>query len=171
MGRKTEGTMKLLIISDIHDNLHALDQAISFCKTENIETVLFCGDFCSPIPCRMLAQSGLQVHAVFGNGDGDRFAMSGIAANHPNLNLHGEWAELGIMKRKIALTHYPIYAQALARTGDYDAVFSGHTHEKHRETFGDTLWVNPGEIMAWKAQASAFIYDPATNDGHYVYFD
>ena len=32
------------------------------------------------------------------------------------LVLHGEWAEIEIAGRRVAMTHYPLYGQALART-------------------------------------------------------
>ena len=70
--------------------------------------------------------------------------------------------------RKVALTHYPFYAQALARTRDYDAVFSGHTHERHEERIGDTLWVNPGEILGWKGPASCVVWDTEANTAEFL---
>lgn len=56
----------------------------------------------------------------------------------------------------------------LARTGDYDAVFSGHTHERHEERFGDALWVNPGEILGWKGAPTLYLWDMEENDGRFV---
>ena len=72
--------------------------------------------------------------------------MSKIArADATNVILHGEWAALTFDGARIAVTHYPFYAEALAQTGDYRAVFSGHTHVQHDERIGDCLWLNPGE--------------------------
>ncbi len=69
---------------------------------------------------------------------------------------------------KIAVTHYPLYAQALARTGDYQAVFSGHTHQLHEERFGACLWVNPGEVLGWQGNPTCAIYDTATNSAEII---
>jgi predicted phosphodiesterase len=86
--------------------------------------------------------------------------MNSIARDQfPNLKLHGEYAELTLDERKIAVTHYPFYAQALARTGDYDAVFSGHIHQVTEERFGDCLWVNPGEVLGAFGPSTCAIYD------------
>lgn len=79
------------------------------------------------------------------------------------MQLHGEWAELELGGRSVALTHYPFYAQALARTGDYSAVFRGHTHDRHEHRFGDTLWVNPGEVLGWKGHPSVAVWDTEAN--------
>ncbi len=161
--------MLIGVLSDIHDNLHTLDRALGELRERDVDTLFFLGDFCSPIPARSLAAYGGTVHCVFGNGDGDRFAIRGITAPSGGaFILHGEWAELEIAGRAVALTHYPIYARAMARTGDYAAVFSGHTHERHEERFGDTLWVNPGEILGWKGSPSYALWDPTDNTVAFV---
>ena len=148
------------ILSDIHDNLPNLERALSELRSRDVETLCFLGDFCSPIPARLLAAYGGDVHCVFGNGDGDRFAIRGITPpNGGSFVLHGEWAELELDGLAVALTHYPFYARALARTGDYAAVFSGHTHERHHERLGKTLWLNPGEILGWKGAPSCALWD------------
>jgi putative phosphoesterase len=155
------------VLSDIHDNLGNLEAALDVFRGRGIETLLFLGDFCSPIPSRVLGSYSGVVHCVFGNGDGDRFAIRGFADGGA-LRLHGEWAELELGGRSLAMTHYPFYARALARTGDYDAVFSGHTHERHGERIGDTLWLNPGEVLGWKGSASVAIWDTESNDFEFV---
>lgn len=157
--------MLIGVFSDVHDNLANLRQAITIFKERGVETLIFCGDFCSPIPSRVMgSEFEGDIHVVFGNGDGDRFAISNVAkTQYPNLKLHGEHAELELDGAKIAVTHYPLYAQALARTGDYNAVFSGHTHQRHQEQFGDCLWLNPGEILGWQGAATCAIYNTTTN--------
>jgi putative phosphoesterase len=158
------------VLSDIHDQLENLDRALDRFHREGIEVLLFCGDFCSPIPARVLGAVDGLVHCVFGNGDGDRFRILQAAetGQAPALRLHGEHAELEVDSRSVALTHFPLYGRALARTGDYDAVFSGHTHERTEERFGDTLWVNPGEILGWKGPPTVFLWDTDGGGGRFV---
>jgi putative phosphoesterase len=157
--------MLIGVLSDIHDNLDNLRKALAIFEERGVQALIFCGDFCSPIPPRVMAgEFEGDVHCVFGNGDGDRFAMLNAAnTQYPNLKLHGEYAELEFEGVKVAVTHYPFYARALARTGDYQAVFSGHTHEARQERIGACLWVNPGEILGWKGKASCAVYDTAAN--------
>ena len=157
------------VLSDIHDNLENLDKALAIFNARGIKQVVFCGDFCSPIPSRVLGEYDGEVHCVFGNGDGDRFAMGRFSKElDNNLVLHGEHAELDFDGVKVAVTHYPFYAQALARTGDYQAVFSGHTHEQHQETIGDCLWLNPGEVLGWKGQATCAVYNTQANTAEII---
>ena len=162
--------MLIGVFSDIHDNLGNLHKAMKIFNDRNVETLIFCGDFCSPIPSRvMAAEFSGDIHVVFGNGDGDRFTISSIAKNQfPNLKLHGEHAELELGGAKIAVTHYPLYAQALARTGDYQAVFSGHTHTQTEERIGDCLWLNPGEVLGWQGSPSCAIYNTVSNTAEVI---
>ena len=162
--------MLIGVFSDVHDHLDNLHKALEIYKERGVEALIFCGDFCSPIPCRVVAEGfDADIHCVFGNGDGDRFAMLSAAdTQYPNLKLHGEYAELKFEGVKVAVTHYPFYAQALARTGDYQAVFSGHTHQAHKEQLGACLWMSPGDVMGWKGQATCAIYDTAANSGEIV---
>jgi uncharacterized protein len=148
------------VFSDVHDNLGMLKKALGIFRERGIRTLIFCGDFCSPIPSREMGSYEGEVHCVFGNGDGDPFTIFRFASTEfTNLKLHGPHAELEIDGTKIAVTHYPLYGRALAWTGDYDAVFSGHTHEVHEERVGNCLWLNPGEIFGWKGTPTCAIYD------------
>ncbi|MEM6685851.1 MAG: metallophosphoesterase [Bacteroidota bacterium] len=156
--------MKIGIYSDIHDNLEGLEKLLAYFKKEGIETTFFCGDFCSPIPAKVIGASGIVTHCVFGNGDGDRFTIQKFAYEQfPNLKLNSEYAVISLEGKQIAMTHYPFYAEALAKTGDYDLVLCGHTHESKTAVVGNTWLINPGEVMGWKGDASFAVYDYATN--------
>ncbi|MBN1231459.1 MAG: metallophosphoesterase [Anaerolineales bacterium] len=160
--------MLIGILSDIHDNLLNLEKALAAMQAKEISTVIFCGDFCSPIPCRMLAEYPGEIHIVFGNGDGDRLAMYRMTQGK-NITFHGEHMTLDVGGAKIAVTHYPFYAQALARTGDYNAVFSGHSHQQENQYFGETLWFNPGDVMGWQNPASIGVFNTETNKAEVIY--
>jgi len=161
--------MLLGVFSDVHDHLVNLDKALEVFRARNVSTLIFCGDFCSPIPVPVMGQFPGEVHAVFGNGDGDRFTMAALVRDKaPNVTLHGEHAELELGGAAIAVTHYPLYGQALARTGDYDAVFSGHTHAVSEERFGDCLWLNPGDVMGLQGVASIALFDTETREAEIV---
>jgi len=158
------------VFSDVHDNIDNLERVLDEFNERDIDTSLFLGDFCSPIPATIMGESfnGI-IHCVFGNGDGDPFTIQRfVNEEHDNLLLHGVNAEIEVGGSQVALTHYPLYGQALARTGDYSAVFSGHTHSVNRERFGNCLWLNPGEVMGVEGQPTCAVYDSDSNDAEVI---
>jgi len=161
--------MRIGVFSDVHDDIQNLKVALSKFESGGIRTLIFCGDFCSPVPAKIMSQYNGRIHCVFGNGDGDRFAIAKIAEKSSSLQLYGEHGELELNGIKLAVTHYPLYGQALARTGDYQAVFSGHTHKVHQQRFEDCLWLNPGDIMGLHGRATCAIFDLKTLIAEIVY--
>jgi predicted phosphodiesterase len=62
------------------------------------------------------------------------------------------------------MIHYPHLARAMALTGDYDAVFCGHSHEALIEEVenirgGRTWLVNPGTIAGFGEPRSFVLGD------------
>ncbi|MEM0897623.1 MAG: metallophosphoesterase family protein, partial [Verrucomicrobiota bacterium] len=57
----------------------------------------------------------------------------------------------------------------LAESGAYDAVFSGHDHQRYFHQIGETLWANPGEIMGRFGTPSIGIFD--SESGHFSHLD
>ena len=156
--------MKIAILSDIHDRLDHLEAILTRVSEEGPERLFFLGDFCAPFSLAALAE-GFKgpIDAVFGNNDGDEYLLCKIAAGFPQVTLHGHLAELDLGGRKIALHHYPDVALRLAESGAYDAVFSGHDHERYLRLVGDTIWANPGEIMGRLGAPGFGIYESEDN--------
>ena len=154
--------MLIAVAADIHDNIWNLERALTAMKEREVEGLLFLGDFCAPFTLKQIAE-GLAgpIHVVFGNNDGDPFHLSRIAAGFAHVALHGQLAELSLGGRTIALNHYPEIARRLAESGAYDAVFSGHNHERQLERIDRTVWANPGEIMGRYGAPSWGLYDTA----------
>lgn len=154
--------MTIAILSDSHDRQEFLEQALETIKNIKVKHLLFCGDFCAPFMLRQYASiPEIQVHAVFGNNDGDRFKMAElIRSNFPHISLHGEYASLEIDHKRIGMTHYPFYANAMAKSSDYDLVVFGHDHEARILEFGGCFAVNPGSLMGNVTPPSFALYDP-----------
>jgi uncharacterized protein len=156
--------MLLGILSDIHDNLNALDRAMARFREVGVKELIFCGDFCAPFSASRLAGWDGPVHAVFGNNDGDRFLIQRRAAVNPAFRIYGEYGGdeenlITIDGVRICITHYPFYAVPLARTGWFDAVFTGHTHKAEKQRFGSCLLLNPGEVAGIFGDPTVAIYD------------
>ncbi|SHG80498.1 metallophosphoesterase [Winogradskyella jejuensis] len=152
--------MKIGIYSDVHDNVYNLKKTLKYFKENGIKETFFCGDFCSPIPAKIIGDSGIKTYCVFGNGDGDRFTILNLAnTKFSNLIISPEYTEIKVNEKKIVMTHYPFYAQSLAKNGEYDLVLCGHTHEPKIEKFSKTIFINPGEVMGWNGNPTFVVYD------------
>jgi putative phosphoesterase len=150
--------MLIAVLSDCHDNIWNLEKVLP--KLDTAEVVLFCGDFCAPFTLKMLAEGFPRpIHAVFGNNDGDVFLMLTVAKQVGNVTFHKPIAQLELGGKRIAVAHYPELGEALALSGKYDAVFSGHNHQDQVMTVGPTLWGNPGEVMGRFGKPSFGMYD------------
>ncbi len=151
--------MIMAVFSDSHDNVWNLNRALKIAGEKQAELLVHCGDYCAPFVLIELAKFKGEVHGAFGNVDGDRFLMANFTnTKFSNITLHGDIGELDAQGAKIAFVHSPKVAKALASTGDYEAVFYGHTHEKAIEKVGSCLVVNPGEIMGRLSPASFCLY-------------
>jgi len=152
--------MRIAVCSDIHDNIWKLDGLLK--QVEGWDALLFCGDFCAPFTLAQIAEgfSG-PVHVVWGNNDGDKWLLTKNAASAGNVTLHGELAQVEIGGRRIAVNHFPEIARPLASTGIYDAVFYGHDHTARFERIGETLLLNPGEVMGRFGKSTFASYDTA----------
>lgn len=154
--------MKIAILSDTHDNIWKLDDALGMMG--EAEALIHCGDLCSPFVIKHLGKGagGRPVHIVWGNNDGDQFLISRVAAGYPSVKLHGQFAELTLDGVRIAVNHYPEIARPLAAGGRFDLVCYGHDHTAHLETLGESLLLNPGEIMGMKGRRTFAWFDTAT---------
>lgn len=166
--------MKIAIISDIHDNFGNLVKALKIIKKKKPEQVVFLGDFCSNGIAKVLANFSIPIFAIWGNNDGDRTTILKTSLQQgSNLSIGTniyEVVEFG--GRKIFLSHFHDFARSIAKSGDFDAVFFGHTHERFKEFLGDCLLLNPGELSGHRTGEVGFaIYDTKMNDVEMIKID
>jgi len=138
--------MRIGILSDTHNQLPALLQALEIFRRENIATLFHCGDMTAPDTAQTLA--GFRVIHVLGNGD---FASGEIAQTLRALDPEnfsgpvytGCWDGV-----HIAALHGHDLAMlyGLIESGRYDYVFRGHSHRRKDERAGRTRILNPGAL-------------------------
>jgi putative phosphoesterase len=151
--------MRLAILSDIHDNLWNLQAAIGHCA-KAAETLVCCGDLCSPFVMDQLAAFPGPVHIVFGNNDADLFRITRKATGR--MQVYGELFEAELGGCKLAMNHFDYIARPLAASGLYDVVCYGHNHEFRVSHAGRTLAINPGPIMGAKFPGGKWVDVAAT---------
>ncbi len=143
--------MKVAVMSDSHDHVWNMQKAIKSITDHEISLIIHLGDLVSSFMLDELEEFTGTMHLVFGNNPGDQYLLlKKVGAMNGKVVHHGHLGELTIEGKKIAFVHDPHYAYALAKTGKYDICLFGHTHRWHKEMVGDTLLLNPGEILGKK---------------------
>ncbi len=161
--------MRIAILSDIHDNLWNLAAAIEAVK--DADTLICCGDLCSPFVIDELAKFPRDVHIVFGNNDADLYRITTKALRTPNCRVHGELFQTTFDGKRFAINHFDYIARPMAKSGDYDVVCFGHNHTFEISHERDCLLINPGPIMgaefstgSWGECAPTFaVHDTSTD--------
>jgi hypothetical protein len=154
--------MKIVILSDIHDNVWKLDAALA--SVAHADTMLCCGDLCSPFVIHQLG-SGFAgpIHIVFGNNDADLYRISANARRYDHIQLHGEIFRAEFDGRRFAMNHYDTIARSLAASAEFDVVCYGHNHIFDIARIGSALAINPGAIMGSAFRPDGTRYDvPST---------
>ena len=120
--------MRVAVISDSHDNEKTVIAIIKeFNEKVKPDAIIHCGDMISPFILEALNKAKCNVYICFGYQDGGEAALSLFDKKGKNVQMFTRLGE--IKEEKIVFTHTPIIAKALAKTGDYKAVFYGHKHE------------------------------------------
>lgn len=139
--------MKIGVISDTHDDIFSVKKFVQVFKDKGIEDVIHLGDFVAP-PTVKLFQD-FKLVGVFGNNDGYAFGLMNVF-HEIGAKMMGDFGEIEIDGLKIALYHgeFKQISEALAQSGQYDVVFTGHFHRFERKQFKKTLLLSPGSAHA-----------------------
>lgn len=163
--------MKVLVISDIHENFHNLLLALEKGKEYGVEQIICLGDLMNSGIAKVLSIQDVPSFMVWGNNDGEKVEITQTALRtKSNLSIAvNVYDFMTIGDRKLFLSHYDDLARPMALSGLYDAVFYGHNHKVAHSYVGDTLVVNPGELCAQKSGvATLAIYDTSDNSAEII---
>lgn len=140
--------MRIAILSDTHDQFANLQAAVLYCNAYNVQLLIHCGDLISPFMLDRLASFGGAVHLIYGNNMGDQHLISSwCGTRYPSITHHGILGAVEAGGLKIAFHHYPEVARGLASLGNFDVVCCGHNHRYNVDKMGQTLFINPGEML------------------------
>jgi putative phosphoesterase len=145
--------MKIGIISDTHDDIENVQQAIQIFNQNKVEYVIHAGDYIFPGIIKEFSKLNAKLIGVFGNNDGER---NGILKSFIDINgeLKGEIGNIEIDNIKFGIYHGTDneIKERVISSKKYDVLICGHTHKREPNNFGkikkdnynDTLVLNPG---------------------------
>jgi uncharacterized protein len=148
------------IISDTHDRLPLIDEAVKQLNELKVELVLHAGDFVSPFVVNSFKNLKAPLIGVFGNNDGDK-AFLKQKFTEIGADLRGRFAFVNVDGLRIALLHGDNreLMRSLLELESHDVLVSGHTHEPKTYRKGNTLVINPGEacgLLSGKSTIAVF---------------
>lgn len=136
---------KIGVLSDSHERLDLLDEAVDFFNSEDVDLVLHAGDFISPLTAAPLSRLETELVGVFGNNDGDRLFLRRRFDEEGVGRIERGPHQLELAGKEVVLMHQPRLIDALQESSVPDLIIYGHTHEVDvRE--GNPYVLNPGEV-------------------------
>ncbi len=156
--------MLFAVVSDSHDAIPHLRKAVSLANERGSSYLLHCGDLISPFMAWELGRFKGEVHVILGNNPGDVWLLAKHCAKLPNVHLHGQFTFEELSGVRVALVHFPELAEGLALTGRFDLVCCGHTHVFETRRIGDTVLINPGELLGKEGPPTMAFFDSETKE-------
>ena len=155
--------MKIAIFSDSHDNVPNLNKFFDWVNKNKIQKVIFCGDLCAPVMLREIIMPKYKgdLYMVFGNV-ADRINLAKIVSEYDNVTHFGDQGEVEIDAVKIGFVHYPDQAEEMAKSGQFDFVFHGHTHKPWVNAISSCQVANPGTLAGLFNKATFAVLDTKT---------
>jgi uncharacterized protein len=146
--------MRIGIVSDTHGNRLMVNLALAELRQREITTVLHCGDIDDPETVALFR--GFTTHFVFGNCDIEKAALRSVMADI-GATLHDHFGSVELEGVKLAFLHGDdkIMMRDVERSGYYDFLFYGHTHEAEEHRNGPTRIINPGALH--RARSKTFV--------------
>jgi hypothetical protein len=157
------------ILSDTHDRVEAMAEAMRVLKEAGARFFIHCGDVGSEAVLDYLA--GEQGGFVFGNTDWDRAPLQRYA-EQIGVACWGMLGNVTLEGKQIAVTHGddPRLKQRLLAGQNYDYLFQGHTHIARDERIGRTRVINPGALHRARAKTVATV-DLTTDELRFLTLD
>lgn len=152
----------IAIFSDCHDDYFNLKKFLNYCKQNEINKIIFCGDLSNEDTLNYLTKNFLgEIFIVGGNAD---LFEAKITKKYKNIHYSEKILFAEIEKSKIVVIHKPKELEDfLSKTKDhFDYAFCGHTHRPIIKKIRKTIMANPGTLNGPEPQASFAILNSKT---------
>jgi len=153
--------MRIVIISDIHDNLTNLKHCLSWCKKQDIDELICCGDVTNSDTIDFLAKKFQStIHLVQGNME---IYEKEELKKYKSIKYYGKIGHFDLAGRQVGLCHENYLIDNVLKKRKCDIVFYGHTHKPWIEKKKSTEIVNPGTLGGVFSTASFAYWEPDKN--------
>ncbi|MBN1155364.1 metallophosphoesterase [candidate division KSB1 bacterium] len=132
------------ILSDSHDNMNALNKAVTLFNSRGVDLVIHAGDLVAPFTAAELKKLNCPLVITFGNNDGEIIGLYKVFDRQIFMPPH----ELMVNEKKVLIYHDPLFLNHLASHSDYDVIIYGHLHVIDVRK-GKPLIISPGECGGW----------------------
>lgn len=149
-------------MSDSHDNRENILKAISIINDKGVDALIHCGDYIAPFVKLWFDKLNESIkknfYGVFGNNDGDRLYLTQTLGQICEFAKNGHELIIELGGKRIFASHMPKQEtiDALADSGKFDIILSGHTHSMVNKKHNDVLIVNPGELCGYLTDKPTF---------------
>jgi hypothetical protein len=134
--------MAWMIMSDSHDNITRISEAVSVAIDREVDVLIHCGDLISPFAAEELLRFSGELHVVVGNNDGELIGLKSMLGDSlvkgPN--------EIEIQGYSVVVMHEPFGLKDTVRA---DFLLYGHTHNLDIRLDSKPVIINPGECCGY----------------------
>ncbi len=155
--------MKILVISDSHNNLTNLKHVMGFAKKIKVGAVIHCGDWNYPVSVDTVCNFNIPVYAVVGNADINPEIARKLKLCAKKFSDNSLKFDLGGVK--IGITHKPSDIQKYFSDSELDIIFCGHLHSQNESEFDGIKVVRPGAL---ESGISFAMYDTVTDKVEFI---
>jgi len=148
------------ILSDTHDNLTRVREAVRLFNDAGCDLVIHAGDFVAPFTVEELRNLRAPVKAVYGNCDGEKAGLARAFKGMGEIRR----APLTFVRDgvRFLVCHLDAPVQGYVASRSCDVVVYGHTHRPLVELRDGVLLINPGEAGGWlRGKSTVALLDPA----------
>jgi putative phosphoesterase len=155
--------MKIAVMSDSHDHMNNILKAVSIINERNVDALIHCGDYVAPFVKKWFDELNESIkknfYGVYGNNDGEKLFLQQNLGQICEFAQNGNELILELGGRRIFTSHMPRQKtiEALANSGRFDIILSGHTHSlSNKKLDNGVLVINPGEVCGYLTGKATF---------------
>ncbi len=154
-------SLKILVISDSHDNIANLEHVMGFAKKINAEAVIHCGDWNNVEAVKTVLSFGIPLYSVLGNADVDPEVENSLKKQSKKFDPYFLKCELD--GRKIGVIHN--IRHLVSNIESLSILFFGHWQKQKEIYWNGIRAINPGAL---ENEINFAVYDTKKKEVEFV---